>query len=245
MFNYRLWNRNSMLYQNKYICHRKQKYKAFTLAEVLITLVIIGVIAAITVPTIIQNTEKQEFVTALKKSNSVLKQAFISIARNSGYPLGDYEFYNDANFLDEFGNVVNVVKKCNTQAECFSTKLYGGNTEYKNLNNTPANTYNTWSDGKSLITADGMMYTFVKLSSASASIHGLNERDTNNTIGRIVVDVNGQRKPNKFGLDTFVFYVVNGRGIVPAGDYSTDTCVRTSHGSSCAAKVLREGKISY
>ncbi len=239
-----LGNSYSMMSKHKSESKRKTFF-AFTLAEVLITLVIIGVIAAITVPTIMQNTEKQEFVTALKKANSVLRQAFFSIARNSGFPVGDYDFYNDANFLDEFSAVVNVVKKCNTQEECFVTKLYGGNTQYKNLNNTPANTYNTWSDGKSVITSDGIMYTFVKLSSASASIHGLNERDTNNTIGRIVVDVNGQRKPNKFGLDTFVFYVVRGRGIVPAGDYSTDTCKRTSHGSSCAAKVLVDGKISY
>ncbi len=36
--------------------------KGFTLAEVLITLVIIGVIAAVTIPVVMQNTQKQEYI---------------------------------------------------------------------------------------------------------------------------------------------------------------------------------------
>ena len=47
---------------------------AFTLAEVLITLVIIGVIAAITVPTLINKTNKQEYGSKLKKAYSTLSQ---------------------------------------------------------------------------------------------------------------------------------------------------------------------------
>lgn len=51
------------------------KKSGFTLAEVLITLVIIGVIAAMTIPTLLSNTNKQEFKTALKKAMSVINQA--------------------------------------------------------------------------------------------------------------------------------------------------------------------------
>ena len=51
------------------------KKLGFTLAEVLITLVIIGVIAAMTVPTLMQNTNAQEYRTAFKKSISALNQA--------------------------------------------------------------------------------------------------------------------------------------------------------------------------
>ena len=49
--------------------------KAFTLAEVLITLVIIGVIAAITVPTLMNQTKGQEYKSALKKGISAFNQA--------------------------------------------------------------------------------------------------------------------------------------------------------------------------
>ena len=49
--------------------------KGFTLAEVLITLGIIGVVAAMTIPTLIQNTNSVKFVTQFKKSISTLSQA--------------------------------------------------------------------------------------------------------------------------------------------------------------------------
>ena len=48
--------------------------KAFTLAETLITLVIIGIIAAITVPTLTASWQKTRTVAALKKSHSTLSQ---------------------------------------------------------------------------------------------------------------------------------------------------------------------------
>ena len=48
---------------------------AFTLAEVLITLAIIGVVAAISIPSVISNTQQQEFKTGLRKAVSVLNSA--------------------------------------------------------------------------------------------------------------------------------------------------------------------------
>ena len=217
------------------------RYTGFTLAEVLITLVIIGVIAAISIPTIVQGTQKQEYATALKKAHSVLCQSLVRIGQNNGYPGGDYDFFNNLNFMDEFAQVTNVVQKCENQQACFGSKLKGASSEYKMLNKTASP---QWDDGKSVITADGMLYTFVKASSAS-SIYGLSDEDVQNVLGRIIVDVNGSRKPNVFGLDSFVFYVVDYKGIVPAGSYSTSDCNRSGRGGTCAARVLREGKISY
>ena len=49
----------------------------FTLAEVLITLAIIGVVAAMTMPTLINNTNGAQFKTAYKKALSVLSQAVV------------------------------------------------------------------------------------------------------------------------------------------------------------------------
>ena len=49
--------------------------KGFTLAEVLITLGIIGVVAAITIPNVVQNYQKKVFSTRLKKTFSDLNQA--------------------------------------------------------------------------------------------------------------------------------------------------------------------------
>src|SRR5699024_1889868 len=49
--------------------------KAFTLAEELITLAIIGVVAALTIPSVISNSQQQEFKTGLRKAVSVLNSA--------------------------------------------------------------------------------------------------------------------------------------------------------------------------
>ena len=57
-----------------------KKFKAFTLAEVLITLGIIGVVAALTLPTLIQNHQKQVYVTQLKKAYSTINNAYNKMA---------------------------------------------------------------------------------------------------------------------------------------------------------------------
>ncbi len=49
--------------------------KGFTLAEVLITLAIIGIVAALSIPSVISNTQQQEFKTGLRKAVSVLNSA--------------------------------------------------------------------------------------------------------------------------------------------------------------------------
>lgn len=56
-------------------CDNSQR-AGFTLAEVLITLGIIGVVAALTMPSLIENHRKKEVVTKLKAFNSIMGQAF-------------------------------------------------------------------------------------------------------------------------------------------------------------------------
>ena len=211
----------------------------FTLAEILITLVIIGVIAAATIPTLINNTKKQEYVAGLKKANSVLSQALYKMTENNAYPVGDFSYLNENNFIDEFAKVVSTVKKCNTFAACFDKNNSGTANRYKYLSNvTP---YTSISDGKSVITSDGQMYSF----SEGGGVYGLSPEDENNSIGRIVVDINGADNPNRYGYDLFFFYIIENKGIVPAGSYSSSECNKSSEGITCAARVLRENAINY
>ena len=72
------------------------KLKAFTLAEVLITLMIIGIVAALTIPSVISNYQQQEFKTGLKKAVSVLNEAIqtnIALDGETPYENGDLYKY--------------------------------------------------------------------------------------------------------------------------------------------------------
>ena len=92
--------------------------KGFTLAEVLITLAIIGVVAALTIPSVIVKTQQQEFKTAAKKAYSVLSQAVQLTEVKDGYT-----FANGGLFVQALINNMNVVKveKDFTERETFNT----------------------------------------------------------------------------------------------------------------------------
>ena len=69
--------------------------KAFTLAEVLITLAIIGVVAALTIPSVISNSQQQEFKTGLRKAVSVLNQAItMNMALDGETPYDNKDTFN-------------------------------------------------------------------------------------------------------------------------------------------------------
>ena len=70
-------------------------YGAFTLAEVLITLGIIGVVAAMTMPSLIQNYKRQQATARIKKFVSVINQALISAENDLG-PREDWVIEGDA-----------------------------------------------------------------------------------------------------------------------------------------------------
>lgn len=82
------------------------KWQAFTLAEVLITLGIIGIVAAMTLPTLIGYYKKQEVVTHLKKFYSTLNNALLMAVSENGdmvywkYPTKQ----NDGEQMSEFVN---------------------------------------------------------------------------------------------------------------------------------------------
>ena len=67
------------------------KQAAFTLAETLITLTIIGVIAALTIPSLISEYQKHTYVVGLKKAYSQLQNAMKMIPITQGCPAGDFD----------------------------------------------------------------------------------------------------------------------------------------------------------
>ena len=132
---------------------------AFTLAEILITLMIIGIVAALTIPSVISNYQQQEFKTGLKKAVSVLNSAIQSnIAQDGETP---YENSNLYAYLKRHMNIL----KTNTFYTCYNSRgeavdLRSPNGADKecmspNEDDAPGHDY---SGNEAFYTADGMRF---------------------------------------------------------------------------------------
>ena len=82
------------------------KKSGFTLAEVLVTLMIIGVIAAMTIPSLMQSTAQQEYRAAFKKAVSMINQAVTLNYALDGRDATDYSMDNFYNLMTQRLNVM-------------------------------------------------------------------------------------------------------------------------------------------
>lgn len=201
---------------------------AFTLAEVLVTLAIIGVVAAFSIPALLNNTNKQEYIVALKKFYATANHVMQKIALdNCGTSNMDCFWNGEAGGWDikdheAFANAVksgfNVVKDCGTGTGCWadSTSLYYTCSKDDTMD------LNSKSDGDfGFVLGTGGLYKFLTADGMSVGIvshsllnGGKPSYSPNYLIGStLFVDVNGKKNPNCFGKDVFIFNI---SGTVPA-----------------------------
>lgn len=105
----------------------KLAHKAFTLAEVLITLGILGVVAAITIPTLVQNYKDRAWATANKVFVRRLEEALKTM--NTQQTLAGYR--STADFVGELSKHFKIVKTCQNDdlMSCFEDKVIWGSEE--------------------------------------------------------------------------------------------------------------------
>lgn len=208
----------------------------FTLAEVLITLGVIGVVAAITMPTLIQNYQKHVTVNQLKKAYSELNQA-INISKLENDELNNYDYVELTseeayNFAEKYlFPYLKTAKICTPEnlSECYAKAEYQLNG--KNIQNN--------------IRAERGWATFVLANGTTVAMR----HETNNLAFRI--DLNGLKNPNILGKDMFAFGLMENGQFKPAffedafinrkrltktdGYCASD---KTSHGLGCAALIM-------
>ena len=163
----------------------------FTLAEVLITLGIIGVVAAMTMPTLMNSTNGAQYKTAYKKALSVLSQAVVL-----NVALDDYDLYqatetstkatdgSSASLYNLFNNRMNVVKTAIGTGWKATGKA--GQTTLTNFGAT--NNY-------ILFFNDGIAFTFPKTAGNCQDVNAAAGVTTDKRCYGMI-DVNGEKNPN-------------------------------------------------
>jgi prepilin-type N-terminal cleavage/methylation domain-containing protein len=203
----------------------------FTLAEVLITLLIIGVIASIVIPGLIQNSQDAELKTAWKKLYSELSNATkLFITENSGSLANVFQTSED--MVNAYKPKFNCIKECSasdTPGNCWHTGI-----GFKHMNGIDGGT--RYYPG--FILNNGGMVIF-RLTDANCTQDNIN-------CGWIYVDVNGFKGPNIVGKDIFLADL-RANSIIPAGadgdstgGTALSTCSPTGTGWGCSALYISQ-----
>ena len=224
------------------------KQAAFTLAEVLITLGIIGVVAAMTMPVLIQNYQKKQTAVKLKATYSLLAQAVqLSEADNGELEYWDFSL-NSQDFFDKYFS---------KYLTFINTKVNDDNIDYYWLNGEKIT-----GNFKEVVNTS---YIGILNNGAKLFYHTAGELYT----FTIIVDINGEARPNKVGRDVFHFSLSAKDGLRPWGynniNYSNDggqdassnfgtnldrdiltgnglyACNKASRGRWCAALIMADG----
>lgn len=179
----------------------------FTLAETLITLGIIGVVAALTIPSLIQNNKAARLRSQFLKSYSTIQQAFRQMEADD-VSLDPATYHDGVKYYQTFAKYVKVAVDCGTynsanlknKPVCFNYKYVDGKLTY-------GGTYKTLDGGGfredvlddgQLVLMDGTNLMFENISTKNSAIY-------------VSVDLNGfKTPPNRAGYDLFTFQFLDG-----------------------------------
>lgn len=241
----------------------KNKNIAFTLAEVLITIGIIGVVAAMTMPSLIQKHKEQEYITKLKKFNSIMDQAIKMAVSQNGeieeWGLTEWRGANSDSTDEEIAEgyrsrnlfwsyvlpQLQILSYCEYGTTCNESKW-----SRKSLDGTSFGSFNPVVN---LVDGTTIVASTIYSGSCSSNIGG---GALAHTCGELFVDLNGRRPPNATGKDVFLFYVTK-FGVLPMGSQEEKSNSFTFknycnmdkpgklNGYGCAAWVIYNGNMDY
>lgn|SRR5574344_4708 len=225
------------------------KFNAFTLAEVLITLGIIGVVAAMTIPTLMTKMDEKRNLAMIKEDYSILQQVMRSsfdAGASSTINMNNVDSMTEwfQNYMAPYMKVANLcIDKEGCWTENRSKYLNGG----------------YWSDANLDGTGFGIgqkPVCFVLNNGSNVCLDDYSKDQLKNTFGvdfqseenagmAIYIDVNGVKNPNILGKDTFVA-VSLGDQFVPAGNSLTrdvieNDCSKTGRGFYCLWVIKNNG----
>ncbi len=222
--------------------------KAFTLAEILITLGIIGVVAALTMPSLIQKHQEQVTVNKVKKFYSVMSNALTLAITDNGtldqWSVKDELKPTQQSAEDLMGYLkpyLRIVKDCGTSSGCLDYKnnvtfLSGG----QHIN------YDTINSYYKFIMNDGT-YAYLR-STLEDGAHGfckVSDGGWENSCGGLFIDINGKKAPNTVGKDIFLFIILKDRIAPVKLDADGEECGMKYRGFNCSGYIIQKGNMDY
>lgn len=205
---------------SQFTTHHSLKKAAFTLAEVLITLGIIGVVAAITLPTLIKNYQKQVWVNQLKKVVNTLENNSRKILADEGVdslkdtPLysvdgsisdGAHDFKLNKDYFEKHYKLTPLSETTKWAKLMKSIK--------SEISNDSDELYHYYSNDGACITA----------LSYEGRFYGL----------EVIVDINCDKRPNNAGYDQYVLTFSN-NGLITLDNGGFDV-------TECTSEVVNAG----
>ena len=197
---------------------------AFTLAEVLITLGIIGVVAALTMPALITNIQDRVQAKRIENINQKLSKVTDKMAVQSGLT----GYGTTMAFVQEMSKHMKIAKICDNEhlAECWPTQEVTLNDEGKTWEIAKtknaktlkiSNNAEDWADTVGIVTGDGtgMILSYNKKCEFNVDDKGFSYSDSkSNSLSCLagVFDWNGSSKPNKLGKDVTMLAPASGLG---------------------------------
>lgn len=229
----------------RYLCKKFKKNLAFTLAEVLIVLGIIGIIAELTVPELVNDTQKNVTINILKEDYSIINQVLYRAALDSGSDVPSLFQYTPVPVADSYESIItnfvttNVIPYIKIARNCgFVTvsSCMGDNQYFRNGSITP----------------DSAMSKYIIFLNNGSSLVFIPDNYLGYWTRMIIdVDINGAKKPNMFGKDIFemrytgsdnkfLFYGnSNSRAVLLNGE--SNSCNTSSTGMYCGALIMQDG----
>ena len=238
---------------SRFTSHFLHKRTAFTLAEVLITLGIIGIVAALTLPVIISDVKNSQLEAGLKKAYSVLGQALNMYQAENGERIIAGDATNRRMIKSYLMQYIKSAKDCGfggsdnkegLEKACLPNNYKGidgdfnGSAKYETYNGKSSIALDYFDDGQ-FVTPDGMLI--------------LIENSGGQWFGDqvfISVDVNGyNKKPNRLGQDLFMFQIDKNGALLPMGakdtkyysindNYCSNTSTHNMNGAGCTNSAL-------
>lgn len=176
--------------------------RAFTLAEFLITLGIIGVVAALTLPSVIQKVEDMHLRVLAKKIYSETAQIIEDI-QNEGTNINDFRTGYAGNLCMAVSKYFTLECGIGTGKAC---NFSGNVSKYRTLDKTKIIDNFIMDDGNFTTRDNRMYFCEQQVSSTNPNINLF-----------ITVDINGSAKPNILGRDLFTFWIDQQGFLKPMG----------------------------